>query len=157
MEQLLSPQRVADILDCKRGHVYKLIRDGRLKAENFGPRLVRISEASLQAYRDAHSAPASDAISGHVYFVDSGRYTKIGYTAEADWQRRIDGLKTSNPESLKVWAVIPGSVQTEREIHAALDTFRHEREWFDLSEPGRAAALQIIKSKNGRLLEDDHV
>lgn len=52
MEQLLSPQRVAEILDCKRGHVYKLIRDGELQAEKYGPRMVRIAETELKRYRE---------------------------------------------------------------------------------------------------------
>ena len=155
MENLLSPQRVAEILDCKRGHVYKLIRDGRLQAQTFGPRLVRISESSLQAYRDAHRAPvAGDAITGNVYFVDCGRFTKIGFTAEKDWRRRIDGLKTSNPEPLQPWAIIPGSFAMEREIHAALDAFRKDGEWFDLSGAGKAAATAIVRAKNGSMLNE---
>jgi len=53
MTQLLSPQHVADILACRRGHVYKLIREGELSAIKFGPRMVRIEPEELERYKDS--------------------------------------------------------------------------------------------------------
>lgn len=51
MDNLLSPMKAAEILDCKRGHVYKLIRDGELASVKFGPRMVRIETKELERYR----------------------------------------------------------------------------------------------------------
>lgn len=52
MDRSLSPKTVAELLECKRTHVYKLVRDGLLKAEKYGPRMMRIEESELKRYKD---------------------------------------------------------------------------------------------------------
>lgn len=52
MDRSLSPKTVAELLECKRTHVYKLVRQGLLKAEKYGPRMMRIEESELKRYKD---------------------------------------------------------------------------------------------------------
>ena len=60
MNSLISPQWAADKLDCKRGHVYKLTRDGKLAAIKFGPRMVRINEKELERYKATKCKSSGD-------------------------------------------------------------------------------------------------
>jgi excisionase family DNA binding protein len=45
---------IAAVLDRSQDGVYRLIRSGKLKAYRLGHRTLRISDAQLQEYLDAH-------------------------------------------------------------------------------------------------------
>ncbi|MFC1855430.1 helix-turn-helix domain-containing protein [Thermodesulfobacteriota bacterium] len=55
MEKLLYIHRVADMLDCSRPMVYKLIYEGKIKAIRLGKRGIRISEPSLEAFLEENT------------------------------------------------------------------------------------------------------
>jgi hypothetical protein len=65
---------------------------------------------------------------GYVYFVAGGPFIKIGWSM---WMReRIAGLQTGNPYKLELLATMPGSIDTEREMHDRFKDHRVEGEWF---------------------------
>ena len=50
VEKFLYVHKVAKRLSCSNRHVYKLIRDGELKAIRLGTRALRITESSLESF-----------------------------------------------------------------------------------------------------------
>lgn len=79
-----------------------------------------------------------------VYFIQAGRYFKIGYAEDA--QRRFENLHKSGtrytfpadaswaPEDRTLYRVIDGDKSREQAVHLALDGFSVGLEWF-LDEP----------------------
>lgn len=65
---------------------------------------------------------------GFVYFVLGGPFIKIGWSLKM--KDRIAGLQTGNPYKLKLLATMPGSIDTEREMHERFAKHRAEGEWF---------------------------
>lgn len=63
-----------------------------------------------------------------IYFIKTGRYVKIG--CSDDPAGRLKQLQTSSPTRLKLVATMPGSFQTECELHKVFDRFRVKGEWF---------------------------
>ena len=49
---MLSPKSLAKRWDCRPGHVYKLIKTGKLASVKFGPHMVRIPAADITRYED---------------------------------------------------------------------------------------------------------
>lgn len=47
-DKMLTPQEVADRLNCSRQHVYNLIDNGDLDARRFGPRMIRVPESAVE-------------------------------------------------------------------------------------------------------------
>jgi len=54
MEELYRVHRVARLLDCTRKQVYRLIREGEIKALKMGPRQTRVIRSSLEKYIRKH-------------------------------------------------------------------------------------------------------
>jgi hypothetical protein len=65
---------------------------------------------------------------GYVYFVQGGPFIKIGWSLLL--QNRIAALQTGNPYKLELLGAIPGSIDTEREIHERFKKYRAQGEWF---------------------------
>ena len=69
---------------------------------------------------------------GCVYIIqetDSG-YVKIGFAT--NFQKRLDGIKSSNPHTLKPIAVISGCImQDELDLHIKYNEFCVRGEWYD--------------------------
>lgn len=59
-DKWLMVKTVQDRLNVSDNFVYRLIRDGKLKALRHGPRMYRISEKSLNAYIDASVVDPED-------------------------------------------------------------------------------------------------
>lgn len=49
---MLSPKSLAKRWDCRPGHVYKLIRSGKLASIKFGPHMVRIPAEDITRYEE---------------------------------------------------------------------------------------------------------
>lgn len=70
----------------------------------------------------------SDHHPGFVYFVACGDFVKIGWSR--DWQARIHGLRTSNPNPIEVLLVVTGTRQDECELHCRFQLCRVHGEWY---------------------------
>lgn len=72
---------------------------------------------------------------GVVYFVEAvgtGR-VKVGFTAGPIGER-VASLQTACPVPLVVLATCPGTPDTEKVAHLALEAFRTDGEWFDVTD-----------------------
>ncbi len=63
-----------------------------------------------------------------VYFVGCGQFVKIGHTTT--FSSRLSSLKTSSPQHLKVYLVLPGERDDEQAFHKRFSDLRVEGEWF---------------------------
>ncbi len=72
--------------------------------------------------------PSSDPVLGYVYFIRAGDHVKVGYSAQP--LDRLQTLQTSHPEKLEILCTIPGSIKTERSLHARFQSYRVRGEWF---------------------------
>jgi len=59
-DRYISAQKVAEILSCTDQYVYSLVREETLDAIKIGPRALRISERSLNAFIDAGRVDPED-------------------------------------------------------------------------------------------------
>lgn len=67
---------------------------------------------------------------GHVYVVGFGKFIKIGWSATA--RRRLASLQQALPVPLTIYALTPGTLETEREFHSRFEDHRLNGEWFAL-------------------------
>lgn len=47
-KHFFTPAEVAEILDVPRHHVYRMVRQQRIKAQHFGPRIIRIAKEEVE-------------------------------------------------------------------------------------------------------------
>ncbi len=84
---------------------------------------------------------------GFVYFIETedGRFVKIGDSMRPNL--RVGQLGTSSIQRLRLIGWMPGSLQTERWLHAKFSSDRDKGEWFRDSEPLRQfiGALGLIR------------
>lgn len=64
-----------------------------------------------------------------VYFITDGRYTKIGVSL--DPEKRLKELQTGNPFKLSIAKVVEGSYNEESKLHAMLNLYQINNEWYD--------------------------
>lgn len=71
---------------------------------------------------------------GQVYLIRAGTTNlyKVGYTSKTPEDRR-SSLQTGNPFPLSVVTSWRGSERDEQRLHALLDPYRKEGEWFELT------------------------
>jgi hypothetical protein len=74
-----------------------------------------------------------------VYFVQSGRRIKIGFTENL--AARLGALKTSSSYPLKLLGAVRGGFDLERAIHKRLANYRTSGEWFRSS----AEVLEVVR------------
>lgn len=63
-----------------------------------------------------------------IYFIQAKQFVKIGYSN--DPENCLKDLQTANPVRLKLLATMPGSYQTEAELHKIFEKHRANLEWF---------------------------
>lgn len=73
---------------------------------------------------------------GWVYFIQAGKYIKIGYTSRPDVAERLAALQTANPVELRLLAAVPGDPTLERLLHRLFGNYRVRGEWFRACAPG---------------------
>lgn len=67
-------------------------------------------------------------IGGHVYFVRSGDFIKIGWSSH--FVRRVDHLRGMAPQHLELVGILEGGRKLERLLHRQFAAQREHREWF---------------------------
>lgn len=147
-----SVKALAERWGVSRQHIYSLIRRGQLRAFPIGKRLVRIPADAVEGKTAPDFKPvlrkaprprpslydrlkremlAPDDKSGFVYFIQCGRFIKIGYATCVPGRQR--GLQVGNPVPLKVIGVFRAHFTTEGVLHRLLHKQRHRGEWFRLT------------------------
>ena len=79
---------------------------------------------------EAYEAWVAEFLSARVYFIQETETgaIKIGTTKEL--QKRLQGLRSSNPNELKLIATISGDSRVERALHHRFDRAHIRGEWF---------------------------
>lgn len=68
-----------------------------------------------------------------VYFIGNGNgQVKIGYSKEPF--KRLASLQTASPYRLELLAIVPGTEETEDQLHRKFASYRLAGEWFTLSD-----------------------
>ena len=78
-----------------------------------------------------------------VYFIQSGEYVKVGYTANL--KSRYKQYVTENPNPVYLLATINGGYDIERKIHKQLKDYKHRGEWFVYTDIVKQKIALIIK------------
>lgn len=81
----------------------------------------------IEENREVHNR----RVQGRVYFIRAGQHVKIGYSAQP--LDRLQALQTSHPDKLEILCTMPGSRETERDMHKRFAKFHVRGEWFKLS------------------------
>lgn len=119
-----------------------------------------MNEALLEKYEQVELVTCGGPKAGWVYFiacVDSGR-CKIGFTAKPV-EKRLANLQTGSSGELVMIARHPGTVESERELHARFSDCRLHGEWFQPNDDLRAyilattLAMSLIALQDGLPLE----
>ena len=63
-----------------------------------------------------------------VYFIECDGYIKVGLAK--DVVSRISLLQVGCPHTMRLLGFIPGTRETERDLHKRLAEFHHRGEWF---------------------------
>lgn len=84
---------------------------------------------------------------GYVYFIRSEKThaIKIGYTA-GRIENRLNALQTAHPYKLEAIAVLRGSREYEKALHARFEKLRLEGEWFE-PHPDLLAFISVLPSR----------
>lgn len=79
---------------------------------------------SLSAALSSEDAP------GFVYCIgEAGRQVKVGYSNNP--KRRLDNIRVASPIEVQMIALVPGSIDDERDMHDKISHLRIRGEWFD--------------------------
>lgn len=87
---------------------------------------IRQDGTVLAVANDDNSAEVT--YNGRVYFIECGDFIKIGFSEAVE--QRLEALQASTPYELVLLMSIPGTPDTERELHSRFADHRHKREWF---------------------------
>lgn len=89
-------------------------------------------------------------MSGNVYFIQSAKFVKIGFT-HGDPLERLAVLQTGNPIAMSLMAVVPDALpQLEGAFHAEFLGDRHNGEWFRLTPDLRKTIVLISRGAKPR-------
>lgn len=93
-------------------------------------------EAALGVLRDARAQ--REGKQGFVYCIGEedyspdSNYVKVGYSVNP--QKRVAELQTGNPRKLVILAIMKGTLEDERALHAKYADANILQEWFELSD-----------------------
>jgi excisionase family DNA binding protein len=131
MSDSLRPSDIAERWQCKEARIYKLIREGRLRAFRLG-KLIRVPIEAVEEFEEnRHEDVPPKSKSGYVYFVGVGGSVKIGFARNVE--RRLTYLRAANHESLVILHVEDGTAADEARLHNRFSHLRRHSEWFSLS------------------------
>jgi len=85
-------------------------------------------------------------IDGHVYFLLSKMSSSVKVGFSTNVPRRVRALQTASAESLDLIGAMPGSMRTEKLIHASLCDFSIGGEWFAYCTPVQQFVETCINS-----------
>ena len=94
-----------------------------------------------------------------IYFLQMANtpYYKVGWT-EGDPKSRLEDLQTGCPQKLVLHKCIPGGTVREAYIHAALNDFHADGEWFVIPRsPIRLVRYQLWKAGQDASCFDDYL
>lgn len=143
----MTVAQVAVYWSISKDKVYEEIKSGRLPAYQVGStktlRIRREDMVHLGSGIEPSCEPratkptASRPLCG-VYFVQSGRFIKIGIST--DIRNRLRGLLTGSPHDFQLLAYYPApNIKTakarEAELHRLFEANHHRLEWFHFAEP----------------------
>lgn len=91
-------------------------------------------EAALGVLRDARAQ--REGVQGYVYCIgeetDDPEFVKVGYSVNPN--KRVAELQTGNPRKLVILAIMEGTLEDERRLHAKYSDANILQEWFELSD-----------------------
>lgn len=102
-----------------------------------------------------------------VYFIRTGKFVKIGYTANAEsGKRRLEQIQSANPLPVNMVMLLDGSHERESDLHARFIHLHKQGEWFHYEDElrefielhGESPDTRIInqteKRESGRQLRE---
>jgi hypothetical protein len=78
-----------------------------------------------------------------VYFVATNGFVKVGW-CRSDPVVRLAKLQIGSPHALQLLGAVPGGVELEERVHAALRDHRHRGEWFRDSVDVRGFIAKLL-------------
>ena len=101
----------------------------------------RFGNASFPPDEELPPPPTNEPL---VYFIQQGEHGYIKIGMAGDPKKRLQSLQTSNPEPLRLLAVVEGGRQQEMIYHARFGDNRVRGEWF---RPCNAILREINRIK----------
>ena len=135
-KEVLTIQECADYMECSVRAVRNYISQNKLRYFKIGSRY-RVRRDNLESFSNDLSDKRDNIIppakhSSIVYFVVNGEYVKIGTTENLG--NRIRHLSNSSPTRIRVVLKLDGDRTLEKLLHARFSRYRHNLEWFRLSD-----------------------
>lgn len=105
-------------------------------------------ERRARWFKEVPELFSKNEMGGLVYFIDCLDLTKIGFTSKPIHER-IETWLNGNPFELLIFALVPGTLEKERELHLRFGKLRQRREWFRLSPEARVEIVELAESGGG--------
>jgi hypothetical protein len=112
--------------------------------------LADIVLGTCREYAGVDSTMAGTAKRGRVYFIQSGAFIKIGYTA--DVPTRLSAIKASSPLEITLIGTVAGTFELEAQLHERFKADHHRGEWFHATADVYWTAVELCHP-NGRTTE----
>lgn len=94
----------------------------------------------------------SNEMKGLVYLIDCAGHTKVGFTARPIYER-IETWACGNPFDFEIFALMPGDLALEHEMHLKFNRFRTKGEWFKLPPDERFDIADLVADRGGVIIE----
>jgi len=163
--------KLAEHWGCSYGKVWDLVRSEQLPSFRLGklhrirgdvvakcPTLAsvdvvyplgRLPNAATKEFMKAiaNTIAAYPGDGGFIYFMRCREIVKIGYSREPAQRHAV--IQMGIPFEVELIGFVPGSLQAEKALHAALKAIKFPRqaEWFNLNDDLLSAIQRITKSE----------
>lgn len=91
---------------------------------------------------------AKNTFGGLVYFIDCKDMTKIGFTTKPVHER-VETWLCGNPFEMTIFALMPGEMSDERELHIKFKRAHAKGEWFKFSIEERREVAELVSARSG--------
>ncbi len=135
MTKLMNLPTLAASLCMTEAEVLKMVEDGEI------PR-ARSGKWDWQSVDDAMTGGKLDR--QRVYFLEMGEFIKIGRSS--DIRRRIQSFEGFLPLPTKLLHQIPGTCDTETDLHRKFKHLRTKGEWFRATDELRGFIASLIEN-----------
>lgn len=127
LPQPTTPEQLADLLGWSEEYVRRRARElGACRI--LGKKMIFLPEDVEIMRRTIGAKGRRPTDYGVVYFIRSREFIKIGWSQ--NWERRLAGIQTHNPEQLEPLLVLSRPKIFEKTMHRQFAAHRHSREWF---------------------------